>query len=131
MISRGAGAGVAGRILLFIVTRTLRCCIVVPAVAFVLHFAQPQFPWWSWCGVASLSLGFIWCVDGALAFRKWVLRRRAPVVYAAPPTDNDSYSASLNSIAAAATLDSRCGIDEVPGIGMMTGERCRSQASAI
>src|SRR6184192_4769475 len=40
------------------------------------------------------------------------------------------HSAGFNLIAAAATFSSRCAIDDVPGIGNITGDRSRSQASA-
>src|SRR6202158_5507251 len=41
-----------------------------------------------------------------------------------------SYSSSDKRTEAAATFCSRCSIEEVPGIGSMTGDRRRSQASA-
>src|SRR3979411_263059 len=40
------------------------------------------------------------------------------------------HSAGLNLTAAAATFSSRCATDDVPGIGSITGDRCRSQARA-
>ena len=59
-------------VLLFLLTRLVRFTIAVPLTAFVLHFAQPDLPWWSWCGVAALTLLFLWCVDGITA----LVRRR-------------------------------------------------------
>src|SRR5882724_6652476 len=43
----------------------------------------------------------------------------------------DFHSAGVNLIFVAATFSSRCEMDDVPGIGSITGERSRSQASAI
>ena len=59
----------------FLLTRLFRFTIAVPMTAFVLHFARPEVPWWSWCGVAVLALLFVWCVDVIIAV---VRRRRTP-----------------------------------------------------
>src|ERR1700732_4185603 len=42
-----------------------------------------------------------------------------------------AYSSSAKRKEAAATFCSRCSMEEVPGIGSMTGDRRRSQASAM
>ena len=73
-ITRCSAAAGGPSVTFFLLTRLFRFTVAVPSTAFVLHFAQPELPWWSWCGVAALALLFVWCVDGITA----IVRRLRP-----------------------------------------------------
>jgi hypothetical protein len=83
-ITRCAAAARGPGVTFFLLARLFRFAIAVPLTAFVLHFAQPGLPWWSWCGVAMVALLFVWCMDGMTA----LVKRRRPSMRAGCSVSN-------------------------------------------